>query len=324
MNDSQPTLLLVDDDPVNLEILVEHLEEAGYQTVTASQGEEAWDIIQQGTIPFQALLLDRMMPVMDGMEVLAKVKTHASFSMLPVIMQTAAASSEKIREGIAAGAFYYLTKPYSKEVLLAIVAAAVRDFTKYQALQQEVAEQSGIYQGLESAQFHFQTLQEARTLALILAKACPDPGRVSMGLTELLLNAVEHGNLHITYDEKTRLQETEEWENEIARRLSLPEFAHKQVTVRFHRNAERIEFTITDQGPGFDWKRYLEMSPDLAFASHGRGIAMARALSFDTMEYRGVGNEVVCTINIAQKATRESTSKNMESTLVMGEGKSNG
>ncbi len=148
MNDSQPTLLLVDDDPVNLEILVEHLEEAGYQTVTASQGEEAWDILEQGTIPFQAVLLDRMMPVMDGMAVLAKIKTTESLTILPVIMQTAAASSEKIREGIAAGAFYYLTKPYTKEVLLAIVEAAVRDFTKYQALQQDNGVKSVVAQYL--------------------------------------------------------------------------------------------------------------------------------------------------------------------------------
>ena len=126
-------------------------------------------------------------------------------------------------------------------------------------------------------------------------------------------NAVEHGNLQISYDEKTELQETEEWETEITRRLSLPDFAHKQATIRLHRSAEAIEFIITDQGLGFDWKRYLDMSPDLAFASHGRGIALARALSFDTLEYRGVGNEVVCTVKVPEDATNESENENMES-----------
>ncbi len=319
MSDSQPTLLLVDDDPINLEILVEHLEEAGYQTVTASQGEEAWDILQQDTIPFQAVLLDRMMPVMDGMEVLTSIKAQPSFSGLPVIMQTAAVSSEEIREGIEAGAFYYLTKPYTKEVLLAIVQAAVTDFTTYQSIQSELNEQTRIFHCLDSAQFHFKTLDEARILALLLAKGCPEPDRVAMGLTDLLVNAVEHGNLHISYDEKTKLQETDSWDTEVTRRLSLPEFSHKQVTIKFDRSVERIEFTITDQGPGFDWKRYLEMSTDLAFATHGRGIAMARALSFDTMEYRGVGNEVVCTINLCKGAASQSDNQNVESSLVMGD-----
>ncbi len=274
------------------------------------------DILQQATIAFQAVLLDRMMPGIDGIAVLAKMKSQASLKILPVIMQTAAVSSEEIREGIEAGVFYYLTKPYTKDVVLAIVRAAVRDFTKNQSIQNKLNEQTKIFHCLDSAQFHFQTLEESRTLALLLAQACPDPDRAAMGLTDLLVNAVEHGNLQISYDEKTELQDTEEWETEIARRLSLTEFAHKQATITFHRSAEQIEFTIADQGTGFDWKRYLEMSPDLACASHGRGIAMARALSFDTMEYRGAGNEVVCTINLSKDAGPESESQNVESSLM--------
>ena len=146
MDNSQTTLLLVDDDPVNLEIMEEHLEEAGYHTVTAEQGEEAWNILEQGTHSFQAVLLDRMMPVMDGMEVLAKIKSHASLSMLPIIMQSAATSSDEIRQGIEAGAFYYLTKPYTKEVLISIVEAVVRDFIMYQSIQSELDKQSKIFQ----------------------------------------------------------------------------------------------------------------------------------------------------------------------------------
>ncbi|MEC4672886.1 MAG: response regulator, partial [Nitrospirota bacterium] len=306
-------LLLVDDDPVNLEILGEHLEEAGYQTVTAECGEDAWKLLQQDPPPFQAVLLDRRMPRMNGMEVLANVKTCESLTTLPIIMQTAAASPEEIREGIEAGAFYYLTKPYTKEVLVAIVQAAVSDFTQGQSLKRELHEQSQIFRCLDSAHFHFHTVDEARTLALLLAHACPEPDRVAMGLLDVLVNAVEHGNLQISFDDKTRLQQDGEWETEIARRLQLPEFADKQATIRFHRSADAIEFIITDQGLGFDWKRYLDMSPDLAFASHGRGIAMARALSFDTLEYRGIGNEVVCTVKVPEDATNESENKNMES-----------
>ena len=89
--------------------------------------------------------------------------------------------------------------------MLAIVQAAVRDFTEYQSIQKELSAQIKIFQCLDSAQFHFQTLKEAQTLALLLAQAFPEPDRVAMGLTDLSVNAVEHGNLHITYDEKTRL-----------------------------------------------------------------------------------------------------------------------
>lgn len=202
---------------------------------------------------------------------------------------------------------------------MAIVQSAVRDFTKYQSIQAELDEQSKIFHCLHSAHFDFQTLDEALALALFLAQACPEPDQVAMGLTDMLVNAVEHGNLQMTYDEKTRLIKDGGLDAEIARRLTLPEFAHKKATIRFHQNAERIEFTITDQGPGFDWKRYLEINPDLVYATHGRGIAMARGISFDTMEYQGVGNEVVCTINVSENVTSEAEDKKVEFQLVKSE-----
>ncbi|HLD95062.1 MAG TPA: response regulator, partial [Alphaproteobacteria bacterium] len=52
---------------------------------------------------------------------------------------------------------------------------------------------------------------------------------------------------------------------------------------------------IKDQGNGFDWKKYLELSPERATDPHGRGIAMAKTLSFSRLEYQGCGNEVVAT-----------------------------
>ena len=54
--------------------------------------------------------------------------------------------------------------------------------------------------------------------------------------------------------------------------------------------------TIIDQGPGFDWGGYLEFSPERVFDLHGRGIAMSRSVSFDSLEYRGTGNTVVTTV----------------------------
>ena len=299
MNIHQPTLLLVDDDLVNLEILVEHLEEAGYQTVSAMNGCEAWSLLEREPERFDAVLLDRMMPVMNGMEVLAKIKAHGELDFLPVILQTAAGSTEEVRQGIEAGAFYYLTKPFTKEVVLAIVRAAVRDYAKVKELHRELGKQTRIFLCLDSAQFHFQTLEEAHVLALLLANACPDPIRVVPGLTELMINAIEHGNLDITYEEKSRLQEEGILDSELSRRLALPEFSQKKVKINFRRTQEVIEFTITDQGTGFDWKHYMELSPDRGMATHGRGIALARALSFDSIVYQGIGNQLVCVVALS-------------------------
>ena len=59
-------------------------------------------------------------------------------------------------------------------------------------------------------------------------------------------------------------------------------------------DANRV--TITDQGNGFDWQTYMEFNPERVFDLHGRGIAMSKAISFDSLEYLGKGNCVVTTV----------------------------
>ena len=57
-------------------------------------------------------------------------------------------------------------------------------------------------------------------------------------------------------------------------------------------------FIVRDEGAGFDWQRYLDFAPDRAFDPNGRGIAMARRMSFAQLEYRGCGNEVVAIVAV--------------------------
>ena len=297
MRDGQIRLLAVDDDPMMRQILIEYLEDTGYDLQVAEGGEQAWALLEPVDSDFDVVLLDRMMPVMDGMAVLDKIKSCDHLAHIPVIMQTAAGSSEQVKKGIEAGAFYYLVKPFAQEVLLAIVEAAVRDALKYQENQQSLANQNLSLGILETGTFRLQTMEEVDALTIALAKACPNSESVVTGLGEILLNAVEHGNLGITYDEKTQLQQTTQLDQEISRRLASLEYGHKYATVMFERLPGEIHITITDQGQGFDWQKYMELDADLACASHGRGIAMAKFLSFDHLEYRGCGNEVLCVIH---------------------------
>lgn len=73
---NNPRILAVDDEPFNLEIIEEYLEVDGYEIHTAEDGLEAWSILEQGANRYDAILLDRMMPQMDGMAVLARIKGH--------------------------------------------------------------------------------------------------------------------------------------------------------------------------------------------------------------------------------------------------------
>jgi sigma-B regulation protein RsbU (phosphoserine phosphatase) len=296
--DQNPHVLVVDDSVLDRTLLTRYLTADGYAVQTATDGLEAWELLERESDRFDVVLLDRSMPRMTGLQLLTRMKDHPHLRIVPAIMQTASATREEMVEGIRAGAYYYLTKPYDVEMLLSVVGTAVADYAHYKHLQQEVRKGLKSLRLLREAVLTLQTVEQAHDVGAILASTCPDPYRVVVGLTELLVNAVEHGNLGISYDEKSSLNESGGWNEEVARRMSLPENEVKRVEVRFSRTDAQICFTIRDEGHGFDWRQYLEVDPQRAFDTHGRGIAMANRLSFSRLEYRGCGNEVVGTISL--------------------------
>ena len=294
----QICVLVVDDEPIGRETLAENLGVEGYHVVEADSGQAAWTLIDASPDRFDAILLDRMMPDMDGIEILRRVKLRADMMNVPVIMQTGMTADAEVLDGLRAGAYYYLTKPFSADTLLAIVAAATRDFRGHKELEDEVRRQGRTLSCLAEARFVYRTPDEARSLATLLANATPEPGRVVLGLSELMLNAIEHGNLAIGYQQKSTLIETDRLHSEIESRLAAPEFAGRRAEVEIRRADRELIFNIRDQGTGFAWQDYLEMSPERAFDTHGRGIAMSRLISFDRLEYLGRGNEVEAAIRL--------------------------
>ncbi len=289
-------LLVVDDEPINLEIIEEYLDGSGCSADYCDSGEAAWEALDQNEQRYEAVLLDRMMPGLDGMTLLRRIKPDPRFATLPVIMQTAACSPEQIREGLEAGAYYYLTKPYEREGLLAIIRAALADAQQRRLMLRQEAERWRGIGFLQEAHFLIRSLEDAGQLAAFLAQACPRPDTAQLGLAELMLNAIEHGNLGITYAQKASLKQQDSWHQEVSRRAALPENRDKQVSVRVSRQPGLLQVCIEDQGSGFDWAPYLEFSPERAFDPNGRGIALARMMSFAALEYQGRGNVVVASI----------------------------
>lgn len=296
MINTSSRILLVDDDESNLDVLVECLRNEPYELIQAHNGEEALAQLRRDRQGFHAMVLDRMMPGMSGLDLLSHVKSDEHLQWLPVVMQTAAGSPKEIGEGIEAGVFFYLIKPFDQQLLLRIVSAAVEEGLKWKRIFRNLSQQSQIVNLLQQGRFNIRTMEEAYDLAFLLGRACPNSEKIVFGLNELLMNGVEHGNLGIGFDEKTVLQASGTWEEEIQHRVGLPEYVHKVVDVLFERCVDCIQVTITDQGSGFDWQKYEQINPERILESHGRGIAMAKALSFSRIEYRGKGNQVVCVI----------------------------
>jgi CheY-like chemotaxis protein len=292
-------ILAVDDEEFNLDIIRRHLLRAGFEAILAGDGFAALQKLEEHP-DIGAIVLDRMMPGMDGMEFLSRIKNNAKYRDIPVIMQTAAAGSEQVLQGIQAGVYYYLTKPYDDVLLVAILEAALKDARTKKEMREEVGRQRRMLGLMEEAIFRFRTLEDAKTLAFYIANCFPDPEKVVFGLNELLINAVEHGNLGITYSEKTKLVLGGTWMEEVERRLEAPEYINKHARLSFKAGEDAIAVRIKDEGEGFDWTKYVELSPDRATDPHGRGIAATRLMSFDSMEYLGIGNEVVCKVFVSQ------------------------
>jgi two-component system, cell cycle response regulator len=291
-SESQPFVLVVDDDRFTRMMLCNTLEALGYLAVEACNGKEALNIIEQSWMQLDGILLDRAMPEMGGMEVVAQIKKNPELSWLPIIMQTGANRREEILEGVEAGVFYYLTKPIDVEVLKSVITVASREARRRRQLLRELAERKTTLQMIESCKCVLRTLPEAEITAGWLANCFPDPKRVISGLAELLYNAVEHGNLGVTYDEKTALIALGTWSEEVALRAKKPENTDKRVEALFQRSREGCSVTIKDQGKGFAWRNYLQLDPARAGDNHGHGIAQAKLVSFDLLTYNEAGNEV--------------------------------
>jgi DNA-binding response OmpR family regulator len=298
MQNPTAIVLAVDDETYNLKIISYHLKNENFEVITAGDGIEAWDLLVENPRKFAAILLDRSMPRMSGMELLKKIKSHDILKTIPVIFQTAMKHQDDILEGLQAGAYYYLTKPYKRDDLRAIVNAAVSDFIKYKKLKDKTDKVLKAFAYIKKGEFEVFTPQQGEQLSALLSSACPEPRKIVVGLWELILNGIEHGNLGISYEEKSLLNKNNQWVSEIERRLSLHENETKSVEIQMNRYENDIEFIIQDQGDGFDWQNYLNISPERAFDSHGRGIAMACIYSFDKVEYHGNGNMVSAVVSL--------------------------
>jgi CheY-like chemotaxis protein len=285
-------LLVVDDEEINRDIIAEYLDSDEYELTMVEDGELALQRLREDA-PFDAVVLDRMMPGIDGLAVLRRMQADEGLRAVPVIMQTAAASREQIAEGLKEGAYYYLTKPYHRDALVAVVRSAFDGVQRRRALNAEVEQYRGVMGLAQSARFRVQTLQQAHALTVALSSLAGEPANVAIGLLELLINAIEHGNLGITFHEKASLLMSERWEEEVEQRLALPINADKFVEVSLEREPKLLRITIRDCGSGFDWRSYLALNEARALYPNGRGIAVARHVAFKTMVFIEPGNQVI-------------------------------
>ena len=188
---------------------------------------------------------------------------------------------------------YFLYLPCEDHMLHSMLVCGERELLQRRLLRQQIQSRQSVIGALRRGIFRLKNFEQAEALTTMLSLACPDSDRVAFGLFELLANSIEHGNLGIGSMEKKQLIEKNVRQTEINRRLALPEYKDKYVEVIFERDKDLVSFRIEDQGQGFDYAAYLDVDLAANQGYQGRGIALARATSFDYLEYMGNGNKVL-------------------------------
>ena len=142
-------ILIVDDEPFNVDLLEQHLEEEQYETCAATNGEEALAALEREHPDL--VLLDWQMPGMDGIEVLKRMRSTPEWQTVPVIMVTAKGTTEDKVAGLNAGADDYATKPFDEAELFARIRAMLRIARLEKenlTLRQEIEERGAQFEGI--------------------------------------------------------------------------------------------------------------------------------------------------------------------------------
>lgn len=117
------TILVIDDDAMNLRMAEFMLKQQGYNILTSSNGKEGITLMESN--PIDLVLLDIEMPEFNGFDTLSEIKSNSAISSIPVIMLTASAEQEDIEKSTALGAVDYIKKPFKPQELSEIISRAI-------------------------------------------------------------------------------------------------------------------------------------------------------------------------------------------------------
>jgi CheY-like chemotaxis protein/anti-sigma regulatory factor (Ser/Thr protein kinase) len=263
--------LVVEDERDTGQILAQHLRNWGYEPTVLQEGKPTVNWVREHRPSL--VLLDLLLPDMDGFEICETLKLDRETNLIPVIMITALSGQEERVHGLQVGANRYLTKPFTADSL-------------HKAIQGAFAWQDELTRRGTDGEIHFQLQSDTQYLdelngmlgALFLFSGLTQPQvkQLSTAIRELGTNAIEWGH-------KRQIE--------------------RIVTVVYRIDPQKITIVIRDTGPGFDPNNlphaaqpddpiaHMMVRETLGIREGGFGILMARGL-VDELEYNEVGNEV--------------------------------
>ena len=291
-------VLVVDDDETTLSVMADVIRELGLEVSTAESGEEAWNQFEQHKPDL--VITDVWMPHGDGLSLTAQV--IAREPSCPVIIVTGYGGEQAAIRALKAGATDYLVKPFqltefqmSVNRACSLIRARLQNERIFPAVTQ--TDHTVVLDNIPERvggviHLLLKTLEECVTESQLL--------HVRVVLQELLINAIEHGNLNISSEEKSQALSENRFDQLMQERRNSSIYAKRRVYVSMYHNVDRglLEFRVRDEGKGFDWESVLSGQADRMpmEAGSGRGIFLARTL-IPQLTYHNNGNKVSFTIH---------------------------
>ncbi len=286
-------ILLVDDEPLVREELGALLQDEGYEVITGSDGEEGIALFRKEAPDL--VITDVRMPRRDGLSLAVIIKQEDP--SVPVTVITGHGTESMAIEALRAGVTDFIKKPVRLDDLSAALARMEAARVPAGLAASELPPSVELVAHLWTYRLKNDRDAIPPFVDGLLRRSSAGLDRMqalelSLALRELVLNAVEHGNLELTYEEKTRALESGTLDALLAERAQQPPYCDRTVMIEVERRERRLSIRVRDQGRGFDWKKLPDPNdPMNLLAAHGRGVLLAR-LSVDSLSYNEKGDEV--------------------------------
>ena len=294
MNTKQYTILVVDDESTMLDILRESLTQRGYLVHTAEDGVVALKILRDAQPDL--VLTDFMMSPMSGIELLRRIKAESPET--GVIIFTGYSTEETVIRALRAGASDYLKKPFDLDALDKVIQENLRIQEELGRTELDVAAVVREEKDLEFDNDPARLPGIVNQLTICAANHIGLARRreLSMALYEVILNAMEHGNLEITEREKSEHLAAGDYMALVQSRRDDPVKGSRRVFVKYRLDDSGLCYAVRDEGPGFEWRSWRERDRTTLSCAHGRGLMLAEYYA-DDLTFNTQGNEVILNIH---------------------------
>jgi YesN/AraC family two-component response regulator len=285
------SILVIDDEKSIRDMLKVGLTQYGYSYYEAPDGKTGIEVFKK--VKPDLVLTDVKMPEMSGIELTKEIKGIEHNA--DVVIMTGYGSEELVIDALRSGASNYVKKPISLNELFNILDSLIlkRERRKKSEVIKDVVfyEKKSLIINNDITRIWGVINQILFNIPETMPESTIEG--IRLGLYEIILNAIEHGNLGISYEEKSQALQDNTYLKLLASRSNEQSRRDKRVFIDCTSDRNDLKIEVRDEGEGFNYKEFANMDdPDRMLKAHGRGIFLA-SLYLDRMEYREPGNKVI-------------------------------